>query len=165
MVKLSHSSDTQHLCDLVFTMDGPSQFAGFLSIRRINDPLEGPPRYGSRIDIPGKFRSRQELIATGNTYFSRFLNGEISSSVAPLKEKFRGYRITGSARFQALELKWEPVLEIKKLEEPNKGRRQSLQGPDTPFPWNLFQSSESATRFALDYGKRMVLGLVQGLEI
>jgi hypothetical protein len=165
MLNLSKPSDPQHLCHLEFTTDGPSEFAGFLSIRRIDDPLEGPSRYGWKIEIPGKFQSRQELIATGNTFFGRFLKGEVSSPTATEKEKFRGYRITGSARFQAVDLKWEPVLEIKKVEEPNKGTKQIIVGPNTVFPRNLFPSPEGAAKFAFEFGKRMVLGIVQGLEI
>lgn len=162
---LSKSFDYQYMCYLEFTKDGSSEFAGFLSIRKIEDPSEGPSRYGWKIDIPGKFHSRQELISAGNTFFSRFLNGEVSPSSSTEKEKFRGYRIVGSARFQAIDLKWEPVLEIKKVEEPNKGKRQTIIGSNTVFPRNLYSSPEGAAKFAFEFGKRMVLGIVQGLEI
>ena len=165
MVNLSQASDSQHLCHLEFTTDGPSEFAGFLSIRRIDNPLEGPPLYGWKLQIPGTFNSRKELIAAGNIFFGRFLKGEVSSPIATEKEKFRGYRIIGSARFQAVALKWEPILEIKKVEEPNKGKKQIISGHNTVFPRNLFPSSEGAAKFAFNFGKAMVLGSVQGLEI
>ena len=39
-------------------------------------------------------------------------------------EKIRGCRIVGSARFQVVDLRWEPVLELKKTEEPSSRARR-----------------------------------------
>ncbi|MBL8447741.1 MAG: hypothetical protein JNJ44_10060 [Zoogloeaceae bacterium] len=127
--------------------------------------MDGPSCYGWKLDIPGTFSSRQELSKAGDALYARFLKGEISPSIETRKEKFRGYRVVGSARFQALHFKWEPVLELRKVEEPNKGMTQLVSGRDTAFSRNLYSSSEGAAIFALEYGKRMVLGIVRGLEI
>jgi len=59
---------------------------------------------------------------------------------------------------------WEPVLELKKMEEPNKGKRQTVVGPGTVMIRNLCRSEEMAAKFALDAGKTMILDQV-GLKI
>ncbi|SEN30009.1 hypothetical protein SAMN05216404_103304 [Nitrosospira multiformis] len=79
--------------------------------------------------------------------------------------KLRGYKIIGKARFDIARLKWEPSLEIRKIEEPNKGQTQIFTGSQTAFARNLFPMEDTAAKFALETGKRMVLGLVNGLEI
>jgi hypothetical protein len=81
------------------------------------------------------------------------------------KGKLRGYKIIGSARFDVDKHKWEPMLELKKIEEPNKGKTQVISGTSTAFGRNLFPMEETAAKFAFETGKRMILGLVSGLEI
>ncbi|MBK7014776.1 MAG: hypothetical protein IPH39_04180 [Sulfuritalea sp.] len=140
-------------------------FSGYLVIRNQDQPLEGTPRYGYRLDIPGTHRSHQELTKAGSDLFSKFLRGAVSAPVIEEKEKLRGFRIVGTGRFLVHELKWEPYLELKKLDEPNKGKRQTVGGQGTAFARNLFPAPEGAAKFALDHGKRMVIGMVGGLEI
>ena len=138
---------------------------GYLAIRQTANPLEGLSLYGTRLDIPGSFQSHRDLSAAADKLYARFLRGDISPPIVEHKEKYQGYRITGKVRFKVGELKWEPVLELKKMQEPNKGLRQTVSGIDTPFPRNLFDTPENAALFAFDYGKRMVMGLIQGLKI
>jgi len=145
--------------------DDSRRHLGYIVIRHTDNPLAGPSRYGSRIDIPGSFRSHDELITAADELFARFLRGDVSAPLTEHREKFQGYRITGTVRFDAVALKWEPVLELKKMDEPNKGKRQTVSGGNTPFPRNLFDTPENAAQFAFDYGKRMILSLIQGLEI
>lgn len=164
MINLSRPSESRHLCHLEVAKNG-TDFTGFLSIRHLDDSLEESSRYGQKLEIPEKFQSRQELIDAGNILFTRFLKGEVSTPIAMIKERFRGYRVLGTARFQVVDLKWEPILELKKIEEPNKGKKQVIGGYNTAFTRNLFPSSEGAARFANEFGKRMILGIVQGLEI
>ena len=77
----------------------------------------------------------------------------------------RGYKIIGTARFDTTKLQWEPSLEIKKIKEPNKGKTQSVTGAERAFSHNLFPLEETAAKFAVDTGNRMVLGLLNGLTI
>jgi hypothetical protein len=164
--KIQMSPDVSFSYQLIVDRGGDGSYAGYLAIRESTNLLDGPPRYGIRFDIPGTFRSGEELNDVGARLFARFLKGEASPAAIPVeKEKVRGYRIVGSARFQVVDLKWEPVLELKKIEEPNRGKRQTVTGHGTVFPRNLFRSPELAARFAFDFGKGMVIGSLSGLEI
>lgn len=139
---------------------------GFLAVRELPDGLESPSRYGFRIEVPGKFSSKEDLVTEAKRHFTRFSSGEVGHDAIPVERlKLRGYRLLGTARFQIVDLKWEPVLYLKKIEEPNRGHKQTVMGPDTVFPRNLFRSPDLAARFAVDFGKAMVIGFLNGLEI
>ena len=165
MAEINTTRRSDYLFTLHVISKQSNKYRGYLAIRQNDSQLESVPRYGWKLDIPDSYKSHEDLVTAGNVLFSRYLKYEVSVSVPVVKEKLRGYRIVGSARFQLFDLKWEPVLELKKLEEPNKGKKQTVMGPDTAFARNLFQSAESAATFACDFGKRMVIGLVRGLEI
>jgi len=151
------------------THDKAGTYGGYLVIRHKDEPskessIESSP-YGSKLEIHGVFRSREEVVRVGKRLYSRYLKGEVSALPAyEEKEKLRGYRIIGKARFDADKLMWEPVLELKKMEEPNKGKRQTVVGPGTVMTRNLCRTEEMAAKFALDVGKTMILDQV-GLEI
>ncbi len=151
------------------THDKAGTYGGYLVIRHKDEPskessIESSP-YGSKLEIHGVFRSREEVVREGKKLYSRYLKGEVSALPAyEEKEKLRGYRIIGKARFDADNLMWEPVLELKKMEEPNKGKRQTVVGPGTVMIRNLCRSEEMAAKFALDAGKTMILDQV-GLKI
>lgn len=157
--------DSRYHWSIQTSSQTPGKFSGYLIIRNQDQPQEVVPRYGFRIDIPGQYGSHHDLTKAGGELFSRFLRGAVSSPVVEEKEKLRGYRIVGTARFLIHELKWEPYLELKRLEDPNKGKRQTIGGQGTAFARNLFPAAEGAAKFALDHGKRMVIGIVGGLEI
>lgn len=141
-------------------------YVGYLAIREVPNGFENPSKYGIRLDIPGSFRMNDELVQAGRVHFDRFNRGEVGlDSIPVVKEKLRGYRITGTARFQLVDLKWEPVLEIKKMEEPNRGAKQIIMGPETVFPRNLYRDPELAAKFAVEFGRSMVTKSVNGLQI
>jgi len=156
---------TLHSFHIESTKDDFGRHKGYVVIRRVDNALEGPSQYGVRLDIPGTFSSGQALLESANQVFIRFTRGEMHAPVVEEKQKLNGYRITGSARFHIGHLKWEPILELKKTVEPNKGAKQLVMGHGTPFPRNLFSSPQNAARFAVDYGKSMVIRHVQGLSI
>ncbi len=140
-------------------------YQGYLVIYRF-DEVGKPIRYGLKIPIPGVFNSGITLSHEGEKLYARYRKGAIS--IAPPhveKMKCRGYKIIGTARFNTAKLQWEPSLEIKKIEEPNKGETQSVTGAERAFAHNLFSLEETAAKFAVETGNRMVLGLVNGLTI
>jgi hypothetical protein len=121
--------------------------------------------YGHKLPIPGPLKSRAAVYEAGDKLYDRYLKGEISPPEHLEKAKLRGYEIIGSARFDVGKHEWEPTLELKKMEGLNKGQTQVISGTSTAFGRNLFPMEETAAKFALEAGKRMVLGLVSGLEI
>lgn len=165
MTNIEPLTATQHLCSLQVTSERIGAYRGYLVIRRSEESLEGLPRYGLKLEIPGTHKSRQDLSNAGTALFARYLKGEVSPLVHSEKVKFCGYRLVGSARFHAMDLKWEPLLELKKIEEPNKGRKQTIMGHDTAFARNLFPSADGAAKFAIEFGKRLVMDHSKELEI
>jgi hypothetical protein len=160
------SEERQYSYALKSEVGQDSLHSGYLVLREIQTDLNTPSMYGIRIPIPGKYNGSEELAAAGRAVFVKFNKGTATTeSIPKLQEKLKGYRLTGTARFQIIDLKWEPVLEIKNMEGANRGLRQTVIGGHTPFTRNLFRSPDSAAQFALDYGKQMVNKTVGGLEI
>lgn len=141
-------------------------YGGYLVIRYIDETSKEPSHYGKKLPIPGPFKSSSEVHKAGDRLYDRYLKGQVDAPPFHLeKGKLRGYKIIGSARFDVDKHKWEPMLELKKIEEPNKGKTQVISGTSTAFGRNLFPMEETAAKFALETGKRIILGLVSALEI
>ena len=83
---------------------------------------------------------------------------EISTTV-------KTYVVTARARFRIDCHEWEPVLWIKSMRPINKGAIQTFDGNNSPFHKSTLPSAETAVRFALSYGERVVLGLIGGLHV
>lgn len=143
--------------------DGDGSYHGFLLIRQIDESSKPTP-YSWKLTISGAFKSSVDVTREGDKLYERFLKGEITVQQYAEKVKLRGYRIIGRARFDADREGWEPTLELKKLEDPNKGKMQIVMGRKTAFARNLFPTEERAAKFALDVGKGMVIDKA-GLEI
>lgn len=138
-------------------------YGGYLVIRYLDESSK-PTSYGCKITIPDSFRTSAEAIRESDKLFSRYIKDEISIQQYSEKIKLRGYRIIGKARFDADREGWEPVLELKKIEEPNRGQTQIIIGRNTAFARNLFATEERAAKFAIDAGKMMVIDRT-GLDI
>jgi hypothetical protein len=124
-----------------------------------------PPRLALRYDVPGEFRSKSEAYEEGLKVARRLASGELSPSFVRLKQEFREFTLIGSASFRLDFHQWEPVLELVSHRATNKGARQGFTDVQSPFQRNLFQDAESAAKFAIQYGERMIIGLVGGLTI
>jgi len=139
------------------------EYSGYMIIHEVKELGERPPFFGTRIDIQGSYKSENELSSIAKKDFERYKKGELSTGRLNEKEKLNDYEIIGSAKFTISQLKWVAYLELKKIKEPNKGNVQIVE--DGALMRNFYDSERRAARFALDYGKRMVIGHIRGLKI
>jgi hypothetical protein len=158
-------SRPQSLKSVQIIRDENGTYEGYLVIRHIDETSKEASYYGRKLPISGPLKSRAEVHEAGDRLYDRYMKGDISIPEHSEKGKLRGYKITGRARFDASKHEWEPILELKKIEAPNKGQAQVILGSDTVFGRNLFAMEETAAKFAVETGKRMILGLVNGLDI
>lgn len=143
---------------LVSHRNDKGRFEGFIQV------AGGASRLGWKVEVSGEYVNSWDLQTEALHTFSRFKAGEVKALTNEQSRKFRGYRLTGRVRYVVAEDGWEPVLEMKKLEEPYRGRKVVYQGGETPFPRNAQRTPERATLFAIEYGERLVMGLVGNLH-
>lgn len=123
------------------------------------------PRFALKYEIPDQFQSKLEAYEEGLKVARRLASGELNPSSVRLKQKFREYLLIGSASFRLDSHQWEPVLELVSRRAANKGACQRFSDVQSPFQRNLFPDAERAAKFAIQYGERMVIGIVGGLSI
>jgi hypothetical protein len=119
-------------------------------------------RFVWRLNLPATYASRREAKKDANEVLRRFFSGHLGANSFEVSVEIQGYRITGKARFRGDVHEWEPWLEVADLRHPK--RRPKLEGADAIFYRNTFTSRETAARFALRYGERMVLGMLSRLK-
>jgi len=119
-------------------------------------------RFLWRLNLPATYASKREAKKDADEVVRRFFSGHMGAKSFEVSVEIQGYRITGKARFRADVHEWEPWLEITDVRNPK--RRSKLEGLDAIFYRNTFSSRETAARFALRYGERMVLGMLSRLK-
>jgi hypothetical protein len=158
-------SDLLRASDLrTYVEPGPSgKFLGFV-VARLRGEDGQYSRYGQRFDAPGIHATDLQAKSAAEDLVLPISRGQITVPSNYLQEKFEGYRLRGHAVYDVGTMKWQARLEIKKLQPPRQGEMQHVAGEGSPFAVNQFVQRDRAIAFAIEYGKRMVLGLVQGLK-
>lgn len=147
-----------------YTEPGPSgKFVGFV-VEKLRGEDGQYSRYGQRFDAPGIYATDSQAKSAAEDLVLPISRGQITVTQHYLQEKFEGYRLRGHALYDVGTMKWQARLEIKKLQPPRQGEVQNISGEGSPFMVNQFIQRDRAIAFAIEYGKRMVLGLVQGLK-
>lgn len=129
---------------------------------------EGQPKaqtLARRCNLRDTYRDKQDAYAAALKIVKAASEGEFHAISVRLKETFRGYELVGSCGFRHDVHKWQPTLEIISRRPENKGATQGFGDLQSPFDRNLYPHPEHAARFALEYGERMIVGLVSGLKI
>ena len=122
-------------------------------------------RFAVRLDLPGEYVDKRAAAADGFAIAHRFFRGKYTVSRFEQSKTVRQYHVAAHARFRIDCHAWEPLVTIRSERAQNKGVVQTFDGGDSPFVERTFRSPEAAARFGLDYGERVVLGLVGGLRI
>ena len=115
-------------------------------------------RFVWRLNRPGAYVSRREAEKDADEVLRRFFHGHMGAKSYEVSVEIQGDRIVGKARFRADIHEWEPWLEIYDIRNPR--RRSKLEALEAIFYTNTFTSRETAARFALPCGERMVLGML-----
>lgn len=139
-------------------------FAYILQIKQPADDIERP-RFCNRFTLNGEFKSKDDACREGIKTVQRIADGLLSPESVRLKEKFRDYKIIGSARLRLDQIMWEPTLEIVSQRPANKGAVQCFNDYPSSFQRNLFDDVHTAADYAMNHGKRLIVGLVGGLKI
>ncbi len=124
-------------------------------------------RLGTRLDLSEVFYSRNVARDAGYEAARRFAVGQLSPERVEIKKKVKDYQLIGGAGFRSDVMRWEPTLTVKRKREASKGGAltQTFDEINSPFRFNTFPTAASAAGFGLDYGEKMVLGMVAGLQI
>jgi len=115
-------------------------------------------RFVWRLNLPATYASRREARKDANEVLRRFFSRHMGAKSFEVSVEIEGYRIVGKARFRADIHEWDPWLDITEVR--NRKRRTKLEALEAIFFCNPFTSRETAARFALRYGERMVLGML-----
>lgn len=115
--------------------------------------------------IPHSFRSRDDAYCEAQRVARELAKGDLHPQSTVQKESFRGYCLYGSARFIRATSDWVPALTIEAMAGSRKGQKQEVIEQNALFYRNACPTADRAARFALDYGKQMVMGFVGGLKI
>jgi hypothetical protein len=123
------------------------------------------PRFANKVNLVGQYKNQHEAHNDALLIAEQFEKGEIRANHERIKKTIRDYELIGSASFRTNIHKWQPMLQIISKKEKNRGAKQDFSAPDSALARNLFDSPSSASKNAIDYGERVVLGFIGGLHI
>lgn len=177
--------DPRHYYHLYFEPDnGDGKYRAFVTIQTIrgssgksrfmrNDDDDWSERdraisrLAQRLDLPDAYSTRSAARAAGYEAAHRFAVGQLSPDRVQLKRKVKDYQLIGGAAFRPDVMGWEATLVIKRKREASKGGTltQTFEEISSPFRFNYFPTADRAASFGLEYGERMIIGMVAGLKI
>ncbi|MDZ7863368.1 hypothetical protein [Acidovorax sp.] len=123
------------------------------------------PRLVPRYTLHTRFRDEQEAYRAGTDIARKLATGELSPDSESISEKVGHYRIKASAAFRLDQHKWEPQLLIESRKPENKGSVQDVSATPNALRLNLFPEASTASKYALEYGRRMVQNAISGLKV
>ena len=123
------------------------------------------PRYGHCFNVFDQFESERSAIDHGTLIATQIADGQVSPRNPEKRLSVREYRLIGSARYRFRADEWEPALRIISRRAANKGAVQEVDSDRAGFLRTTFADEVQALDYALNYGTRMVLGLVGGLTV